>query len=193
MRDTLHDLSAKDRQSYFEEIGSRIFPRASKISVSIFHEDEPEKPLEVEFTVATSGASRWNGSSLDLGQLIPALGLSRLYATLPVRNQDLWLETPLIEESEFTVHLPAGVEVWHMPEPFTVKSSFGEYRTDFRLENGALKIVRSFRIPMQQIAAAQYPEFSKFALQIDSAEREQLQLRRVSVAQERSSSLRSLR
>ena len=196
MRDTLQELSSKDRQSYFEEIGSRIFPHASKLSASVVHEDDPEKPLEVELTVASSASSassRWNGSSLDLGQLVPALGLSRLYATLPVRNQDLWLESPLIEDSEFTVHLPAGVEVWHMPEPFTAKSSFGEYRTDFRLEDGALKIVRSFRIPMQQVAAAQYPEFSKFALQIDSAEREQLQLRRVSVAQERPSSMRSLR
>ena len=193
MRDILHELSSKDRQSYFEEIGSRIFPHASKISASIFHEDDPERPLEVELTVASSAASRWNGSSLDLGQIIPALGLSRLYATLPVRNQDLWLETPLIEESEFTVHLPAGVEVWRMPEPFTAKSSFGEYRTDFKLEDGALKIVRSFRIPMQQIAAAQYPEFSKFAFQIDGAEREQLQLRRVSMAQESPSPLRSFR
>lgn len=193
MRDALHELSSKDRQSYFEQIGSRIFPHASKISASVFHEDDSEKPLEVELTVASLPGSRWNGSSLDLGQLIPALGLSRLYATLPVRNQDLWLETPLIEESEFTVRLPAGVEVWHMPEPLTAKSSFGEYRTDFRLEDGALKIVRSFRIPMQQIAAAQYPQFSKFALQIDAAEREQLQLRRISVAQERPSSLRLLR
>jgi tetratricopeptide (TPR) repeat protein len=193
MRDTLHELSSKDRQSYFEEIGSRIFAHASKISASIFHEDDPEKPLEIELTVASSASSRWSGSSLDLGQLIPALGLSRLYASLPVRNQDLWLETPLIEESEFTVQLPAGVEVWRMPEPFTAKSSFGEYRTDFRLEDGALKIIRSFRIPMQQIPAAQYPEFSRFALQIDGAEREQLQLRRMSVARESPSSLRSLR
>jgi hypothetical protein len=193
MRDTLHELSSKDRQSYFEEIGSRIFAHASKISASIFHEEDPEKPLEIELTVASSASSRWSGSSLDLGQLIPALGLSRLYASLPVRNQDLWLETPLIEESEFTVQLPAGVEVWRMPEPFTAKSSFGEYRTDFRLEDGALKIIRSFRIPMQQIPAAQYPEFSRFALQIDGAEREQLQLRRMSVARESPSSLRSLR
>ncbi len=193
MRDILHQLSAKDRQRYFEEIGSRIFPHASKLSSSVFHEDDPEKPLELELSLTSAANSGWNGSSLDLGQLIPALGLSRLYATLPERTQDLWLETPLNEESEFAIHLPAGIEVWHMPEPFTAKTSFGEYRTDFRLENGAIKILRSFRIPMQQVAAAQYPEFSKFALQIDSAEREQLQLRRVTVAQERPSSMRSLR
>lgn len=192
MRDTLRQLSEQDRQSYFEEIGSRIFPHASKISASVFHEEEPEKPLEVELILASSASSRWTGSSLDLGQLIPALGLSRLYATLPLRDQDLWLETPLIEESEFTVHLPAGVEVWHMPEPFTAKSAFGEYHSDFRLEDGALKILRSFRIPMQQIAAKDYPEFSKFALEIDNAEREQLQLRRVAVTQQRPSAIRAL-
>ncbi len=193
MRDTLRQLSAKDRQSYFEEIGSRIFPHASKISASVLHEDDPEKPLELELSLTASATSRWNGSSLDLGQLVPALGLSRLYATLPERKQDLWLETPLVEDSEFTVHLPSGVEVWRMPEAFTAKTTFGEYHTDFRLEDGALKIVRSFRIPMQRIAPAQYPEFSKFALQIDNVEREQLELRRVTVAQERPSRIRSVR
>jgi Tfp pilus assembly protein PilF len=193
MRAALRQLSAKDRQNYFEEIGSRIFPHASKISASVFHEDDPEKPLELELSLKASATSPWNGSSFDLGQLVPALGLSRLYAILPERKQDLWLETPLVEESEFTVRLPSGVEVWRMPEAFTAKTTFGEYHTDFRLEDGALKIVRSFRIPMQRIAPAQYPEFSKFALQIDNVEREQLELRRVAVAQERPSPIRSLR
>ena len=41
-----------------------------------------------------------------------------------------------------------------------------------------LRIVRSFRIPVQEITPGDYPAFSDFALRIDNAEREQLQVHR---------------
>ncbi|HWC16258.1 MAG TPA: DUF3858 domain-containing protein, partial [Terriglobales bacterium] len=183
MRENLRQLSPKDRQAYFEQIASRILPNAGAVSASLLHENDSQSPLELDLKTGTSLASHWNGPNLEIGQLIPALGLSRLYATLPARREDLLLETPLIEDSEFLVHLPPGVEPSRLPEPALVKSNFGEYRTDFKVEDGALKIVRSFRIPVQKIAPAEYPEFSKFALQIDTQERELIQLRRSSLAQ----------
>ena len=183
MRENLHQLSGKDRQAYFEEIASRILPNAGTVSASLLHENNPESRLELELKMGTALAPHWSGLNLELGQLIPALGLSRLYATLPERREDLLLETPLIEDSEFVLHLPPGVEPSRLPQPATVKSNFGEYRTDFKIEDGAVKIVRSFRIPVQKIAPADYPEFSRFALQIDTAERELIELRRSSLAQ----------
>ena len=182
MRENLRQLSAKDRQTYFEEIASRILPNAGKVSASLLHENNPESPLELELKTGISIPSHWNGPTIEVGQLIPALGLGRLYATLPERRDDLLLETPLLEDSEFFVHLPPGVEASHLPEAANLKSSFGEYHTEFKVEDGVLTIVRSFRIPVQQITPAEYPAFSKFALKIDSAESELLELRRSSVA-----------
>jgi len=183
MRENLRQLSAKDRQPYFEQIAGRILSRAGAVSASLFHENDPESPLELELKTGKSSAPRWNGSNLEIGQLIPALGLSRLYATLPERQEGLLLETPLIEDSEFIVHLPRGVEPSRLPETANLKSHFGSYHTEFKFEDGALRIVRSFSIPVQQIAPAEYPEFCRFALQIDTAERELIELRRASLAQ----------
>jgi hypothetical protein len=177
MRENLRQLSGKERQAYLEEIAGRILPNARNISGVVLHERDSEAPLELELRIGTSTPSQWNGSNLELGQIVPALGLGRLYATLPQRRQDLLLETPLIEDSEFVVHLPAGIEGGHLPKSANLKSRFGEYSTRFKIENRTLKISRSFRIPAQQIAPADYASFSRFALQIDSAERELVQLR----------------
>jgi uncharacterized protein DUF3858 len=177
MRENLRQLSGKERQAYLEEIAGRILPNARNISGVLLHERDPESPLELELKIGTSTPSQWSGSNLELGQIIPALGLGRLYATLPQRQQDLLLETPLIEDAEFVVHLPSGMEGGHLPKSVSLKSRFGEYSTRFKIEDRALKISRSFRIPAQQIAPAEYPSFSRFALQIDSAEHELVQLR----------------
>jgi hypothetical protein len=178
MRDGLRSLSAKERQSYFEEIAGRILPNANQVSGTVIHEQDSESPLELEIKATTSPLARWKGPNLELGQMIPALGLSRLYATLPERSANLLVETPLIEDSHFTVHLPPGTEASHLPETADLKSRFGEYHTDFRVQGEVLQIVRSFRIPVQQITPGDYPAFSDFAMRIDNAEREQLELHR---------------
>lgn len=184
MRESLRQLTASDRQGYFEEIAGRILPGAGEVSGSLLHEDDPEQPLELELTAKVSKFARWNGTELQLGQVAPALGLSRMYATLPERREDLLLETPLIEDSEFSVHLPPGVEPSQLPEPVNLKSVFGDYRTEFKVENGVLRIVRSFQIPMQVVSQSEYAAFSQFAIQIDAAERALIQLRRTSSAHE---------
>ncbi|MFL6436423.1 MAG: DUF3858 domain-containing protein [Terriglobales bacterium] len=177
MRDTLRSMSANERQSYFEEVAGRILPNASGISGAVIHEQDSESPLELEIKTAPSVA-HWKGADLELGQLIPALGLSRLYATLPERSANLLLEAPLVEESQFRIHLPPGTEASRLPAPTDLTSSFGEYHTDYKVEGGVLRIVRSFRIPVQEITPGDYPAFSDFAMRIDNAEREQLQLHR---------------
>src|SRR5205085_10456472 len=183
MRTTLRKLSSKDRSEYFDEIAGRILPNANEISAIVMHEDDPEQPLELELQVKATKFTRWIGPELQLGQIVPALGLSRLYATLPQRRDAVVIETPLVESSEFIVHLPPGVESLRLPEMVELKSSFGEYRAEFNNDRDRLRIVRSFRIPMQEISAADYPAFSRFAFQIDSAERELIQLHRSPLAQ----------
>ena len=178
MRETLRQLSAKEQRVYLEEIAQRIFPHAREVSGSIINETSPEKPLELDLKIDSEGFAQWRGSEVDLGQLVPALALTKLYATLPERREDLLLETPFIESSEFIVHLATGMEVKRLPQSINLKTPFGEYATKFEPEPGLVKIVRSFRIPAQIISPTRYSAFSNFALDIDRAERDLIQLRR---------------
>ena len=182
MRAALSQLSASDRQAYFEEIADRILANAAEVAASLIHEQDVNQPLELILKVSTPKVAHWNGSDLDLGELIPALGLARMYATLPARETDLLVEAPLIESSEFVVHLPAGIEVSRLPQSAEIKSGFGEYHTEFQAQTKTLTIQRSFRIPAQEVSSSDYPAFSSFAFAIDAAERQSIQLRRTAVA-----------
>jgi len=106
-----------------------------------------------------------------------------VYATLAERQQPVLLDTPLVETSEFVIHLPVGLEAVRTPNSVDLKSEFGEYRSELKAEANVLKVTRSFRIPAQVVAPSRYREFSDFALQIDSAEREVIQLRGTSLVQ----------
>ena len=183
MRQMLRSVSAKGRQDFFEQIADRIIPTVEQVSATVSNEEDLGQLLEIELSIRAPRFGRWNHSDLQLEQMIPALGLSRVYGTLPERQQPVLLDTPLVETSEFVIHVPAGLEAVRKPNAVDLKSEFGEYHSEFKAEATELKVTRTFRIPAQVVAPSRYREFSEFALQIDSAERELIQLRRTDLAQ----------
>ena len=84
------------------------------------------------------------------------------------------------------IKLPAGLEAVRTPNSMDVKSQFGEYHSGFKRESNLLTVIRSFRIPAQVVAPEDYRAFADFALQVDSTERELIQLRRSAVLEVRS-------
>ena len=183
MRQTLRSVSARDRQDFFEQIADRIIPTVDQVSATVTNEEDLGQPLAIDLDIRAPKFGRWNHSELQLEQMIPALGLSRMYGTLPDRRQPVLLDTPLVETSEFVIHVPAGLEAVSKPNAVDLKSEFGEYHSEFKAEATELRVTRTFRIPAQVVAPSRYREFSEFALQIDSAERELIQLRRTDLAQ----------
>jgi tetratricopeptide (TPR) repeat protein len=182
MRDALRQLADKDRQNYFEQIAARILPGAGDVAASIQHEDHDAEALELKLEITAPGRTNSNDSQLEMGQLIPELGLSRLYASLPSRQEDLLIDTPLVEHSEFTLHLPPGTQVSHLPAPVELANQFGNYRAGFSVTNNTLSIVRDFSVPVQIIPSSDYPSFQSFAFAVDNFERQSITLRRGSMA-----------
>ena len=125
MRQVLRTTVARHRQALFEQIASRILPTVNEVSATVRHEEDPEQPLELELHVRAPKFGRWNDNELHFDQMVPALGLSRLYATLPERQQPVLLDTPLVESSEFVIKLPAGLEAVRTHNYMDVKSNLG--------------------------------------------------------------------
>lgn len=182
MRDALRRLSYKERQNYFEQIATRILPGARQVVAKVEHEDLTMQPLELTLELTAKGSSNWNDSQLTMGQLIPELGLNRIYASLPSREEDLLIGTPLIEHSEFVLHLPPGTEVTHLPGELELRNQFGNYRANFSVADNTLSIVRDFSVPVQIVPASQYAKFQSFAFAIDNFERQSIALQRDSLA-----------
>lgn len=182
MRDTLRQLSDKDRQNYFEQIAARILPGTRGVVARVEHEDQIAQALELELEVTAPSMPDWNESRVEMGQLIPELGLSRIYASLPSRHQDLLIETPLIELSEFILHLPSGTQVTDLPAAVELENQFGNYRAGFSVTKHDLRILRDFNVPAQIVRSSEYSAFQSFAFAIDNFERQPIVLQRDSVA-----------
>ena len=141
------------------------------------NEENPERTLELVVHCSVSKFVNLARGTAEIDQLVPALGLKKMYATVATRQFPLFVDTPLLETATFRIHLPNGVTVARPAEDVTVASEFGSYSVTFREpEAGALEVRRTFQVPVQVVRPQQYAEFAKFATKIDEAERQKIGL-----------------
>jgi len=183
-RASLRFLRPEERQQFFEQVAQRIFPGASGVTGVVQHEADLDRGLELELRcrvphlVDLERLAR--EATIDIDQLVPALGLKRMYAAGAARKFALWIDAPLFETATFRLHLADGVVVAQRATGTRLNTAFGDYSVDFRQPDArTLEVRRSFRIPPQVIPAAEYGAFAHFASQIEDVERERLSLGRV--------------
>ena len=147
------------------------------MSGSSVHADDPEHPLELTLhcTVSQLLNVSQNGS-VDLDQLVPALGLRALYAKSVTRKFPLYIDSVLFESTTFHLRLPSELQVLALPSEFTARNEFGEYSVRFSSTPQQINIQREFKIPVQVIPPEKYEVFASFARQIDDAERRRISL-----------------
>ena len=176
IRGLLRNASEHERQAFYEQLALRIFPEAAAVTGSARYENNPEQPLEISLHCTVLQFINSSGEVLDLGQLVPALGLGVQYAKSVERKFPLYIETLFFESTTFHLHLMANMQVRSVPADFSEKSEFGEYSVRFVRSAGQVEIHREFHIPVQVIVPEKYAAFARFARQIDGAERQRISL-----------------
>lgn len=179
MRSILRGIARPDRQHFFEQLATRIFAGAVDVSGTIENESDPDRPLLLRFTCRAPRFISFAGSTADLDQIVPALGLRKMYVGLSGRTFPLYLDTPFFERATFRLHLAPGLRLIRLAPDFAVQNEFGSYSVAFReLANGDIEIRRAFDIPVQVVPAARFAAFAHLAERIDDAERQRLLLAR---------------
>jgi cellulose synthase operon protein C len=168
--------NAGERQSFFEQLAMRLFSGATAVTGSSAHEDDPEQPLEISLHCTVPQFINRQSGALDIGQLVPALGLRALYAKAQERKFPLYIESLFFESAVFHLHLPDNIQAGPMPRDFTEKSEFGDYSVRFVRSARRIDIHRDFHVPVQVIAPEKYAAFAQFARHIDDAERQRIPL-----------------
>ncbi|MFB3813780.1 MAG: DUF3857 domain-containing protein [Terriglobales bacterium] len=176
MRNILRGIAPGERGRFFEQLAMRIFPGASEASGEVRNENDWQHPLELRLACQAPRFVAFSGTSIEMEQLAPALGLRKMYGLGP-RRFPLYIQTPLIETTIFRVRIPAGYRLSGQPPALEANSQFGAYtvRGTVTGEN-EFEIRRAFRIPVQIIPPDRFDEFARFARQIDEAERQRITL-----------------
>jgi hypothetical protein len=176
IRGLLHNAGGHERQAFFEQLAMRIFPEAAAVTGSIRHENDPDQLLEISLHCVVPQFVTRQGSTIDIDQLAPSLGLRARYAKATARKFPLYIESLFFETTTFRLHLADGMQARTVPADFAGKSEFGDYAVRFTHTARQIDIHREFHIPVQVIAPEKYAAFARFAQQIDDAERQRISL-----------------
>lgn len=177
MRGILGGIEKNQRGHFYQQLAARIFPGAENVTGEARNENSPEKSLELVVHCTAAKFVDLARGAAELEQLVPTLGLKKMYASSGSRQSPLYLDTPLFETATFRIHLPDGVTVARPAKDVAFENEFGKYSVSFReLEAGVLEVRRAFDIPVQIVPARKFAEFARFAAQIDEAERQKIGL-----------------
>ncbi|HEX7961560.1 MAG TPA: DUF3858 domain-containing protein [Terriglobales bacterium] len=184
VRTALKQIPEAQRQSFFEELTTRIFAGAVNVSGEVVHQDDLGQPFEVRISCRVPHFAQWENNEAEIRQLIPQLSLRSMYAGLPTRKYSLFIDTPLEETTTFTLHLPDSVVSKISPQPAAISTEFGLFRTTLKqLDAHTLQVIRDFDIAIQTVTPERYAEFAAFANQTDQAERQEIVLTHILSAQ----------
>ena len=177
MRSTLQTTEPADRAQFFRDIANRIFAGATGVRGEVRNEHNLDAPLQIVLSCRVEHFLDFSALPLSVNQLVPALGLRRMYAASSSRSLPLFVDTPLSELTIFRLTLPPEIQLTHRITNVELHNKFGRYRVSSRIVGAnALEITREFEIPVQVISPGQYPDFVTFAARIEDAERERFTL-----------------
>lgn len=177
MRGILAGIEQSQRGHFYQQLAARIFPGAEDVTGEAKNENSPEKSLELTVHCSAPKFVNLANGTADLEQLVPTLGLRKMYANSGARQSALYVDTPLFETATFRIHLPEGVSIARRAKDVQVTNEFGKYSVTFREpEPGVLEVRRAFDIPVQIVPAKKFADFARFASQIDEAERQKIGL-----------------
>ena len=92
-----------------------------------------------------------------------------LFLTEAKRKHPIVLESRAFTET-VRVKLPAGWAVDEMPDPVTLNTSFGSYKTTYEAKDGMLLFTRALSVRGATIPADQYESVRKFYERVRAAE-----------------------
>ncbi|MGZ4788037.1 MAG: DUF3857 domain-containing protein [Terriglobales bacterium] len=177
MRSTLATTEPGDRDQFFRDMANRIFNRATDVHAEARNEHNLAAPLQLVLSCRVPNFVDVSEDHVDIDQLVPALGLNRMYTSSKSRRFPLYVDTPLSELTTFRVSLPAGMRLAHRINGSDIHNSFGHYRVASReLGANTFEVTREFDIPVQVVTPGRYADFAGFASLIDAAERERFTL-----------------
>ena len=176
MRDILRVIPVTERKRFFEQLAMRLFPGAGDADGVVKNEGELNLPLRLEVTCTSPHYLDLNAATIDMDQLVPTLGLRKMFATRASRQFPMLIDSLLFESAIFRVRLPDGVRIVRRVADLDLQSEFGSYRATFTPERDGIEIRREFRIPVQIVRPDHYSDFAAFANRIDDTERQRMTL-----------------
>ena len=170
-REGLERIDAERVRSEFEQrtIGF-FFPGATLSALEFGPRDDDDVPFVLHYRLHAPRFARDEGDHLVLAAPYAAM-LGKRYVGVAERRTPLQLDYTARNSLVAEIRLPPGARV--TPSPRISLPGFGEFTQQVELaagDPGLLRLRATFAIPPERVPAARYPEFVRWADEVDRLE-----------------------
>lgn len=139
----------------------------TRFSMSNFKEKIPKATVNVEYTLnryASISGKRmfFTANLMNRSTYIPE--------KLDNRRTEVVLRNPYTESDTIRFTIPENVYPEFIPEPFVIKSKFGEYESSFKVDQGSLIYIRRLKMNKGSFPAESYQELIDFYKNMSKAD-----------------------
>jgi hypothetical protein len=148
---------------------SRKVPRFNLLDYQLENISENyDRPVIIDFEGSITNYASISGSRLFITPaVLNRLSLNNIPDEEPEdRHFPVFRNFPYTQMDSVEILLPFGYSLESAPQPQNIVASFGEYRTDYRIEDRTLKYYRYLRIDKRLIPLEQYAEHQEFMKQV---------------------------
>jgi hypothetical protein len=161
-RDLYLTGDAKEQTQFLDRVLGQDF---TNFTVSDFKVQNAEA-LNKDFTTSYSiSADRFGKSMGPLLMVRPrVLGSENLYIDHKKRNNvPVNLDQTMLEQDDYSIHLPPGYAVDEIPDPIKLDLGFASYESASSVKDNILHYTRTFTVREVTLPADKYPDVQKLA------------------------------
>ena len=139
--------------------------------------DKPAVPFSIEWKAKAQGfvESRAGRPTLRLG-ILP-LELTKTLGGRPQRQYPMLVRLQRAQHDAVEFDLGGAWAVESLPPNLLLKDDFGSYSLTFAIEDGKVRVVRSFALLPARVEPARYGAVLRFCREVDAVERKWIELR----------------
>ncbi len=184
LRTVLKRIPQQQRKPLFEAALGRHLRGAELSEYRVENTEQAEKPLVLHYEGRTRYLLHQNPQTgaLRLEKMLYPLELGRKFIGVPERTLPLLINRPQHSELSLRFTLPDGWGIDGKLPAATMKSPFGTYTLESRMEGKQLILTRHFHLAVQRIEPQAYADFVRFCHQVDSFEQQGFVVRSMTTA-----------
>jgi len=176
-RDSLESVPAAVLEQRFEEAYLAQVIRGAQLRSLVVNGDRSRaRPVDVRYEFAVARLGRRAGGTQRVPGLFPSQ-LAPAWAPAASRTTTELVPVPVENDVEVRIRPPAGTPLPDPRPPVDLEGPHGaRFSMDEVVEDGALVIRRSLRLPVMRVTPREYPAFAAFCRAVDEAEAREVAL-----------------
>jgi cellulose synthase operon protein C len=171
-------LNPGKRRNKLKSLYGRVFGEVDVDNITFTDLEDLNVPVGFACDLTVSDLLLKSGRNFQLRTDFFSTSLGRVGA-LDRRKTDLLMGSPSSSRTRITYHLSGGYAPETLPENVSAKNRYGTFSLTFFRDGNTVTVEKNLEVKAPRVPLADYPEFRDFCREVEKAEKQMIQIRKV--------------